>query len=208
MVKKLFNGNFAKSGFTLVEVVMIIAVNTVMLLVISTSIVNLYQSNSYIMAQSHEIDQARLGLQSWLSDTEEMTYANDGTFPIAVMEPHHFGFYSDVDNESSVEYVEYELSSTTLYKYTYKSSGYPPVYNLVTPVKTEILSQYVQNLDQATSTFSYFDTDGNLLATSTALLTDIRYIEARVIVNIDPLRSPGEFLLRSGTAPRNLKDNL
>lgn len=203
-----FIQNNKKHGFTLVEVIIIISINTVMLLVISTSIVNLYQSNNYIMAQSHEIDQARLGLQSWLNDTEEMTYADDGTFPIAVMEDNHFGFYSDVDDEPSVEYLEYELSSTTLYKNTYKSSGFPPIYDLVTPVKTETLSKYVQNFDQATSTFSYFDTNGNLLSTTTALLTDVRYIEARVIVNIDPLRSPGEFLLRSGTSPRNLKDNL
>ncbi len=190
------------------ETLMVVTITTMLMLVISTSVVNLYQANGYTMAQSYEIDQARRGLQSWLSDAREMTFADDGTFPIAVMQPHRIGFYSDVDKETSVEYIEYVLATTTLYRNVYKASGTPPVYNLVTPVLTETLSEFVQNLTQSTSTFLYFDTDGILLSGSSTLLTDVRYIEARVIVNIDPLREPGEFLLRSGATPRNLKDNL
>ncbi len=195
-------------GFTLVEVIVVISLYTILMLVISATVVNLYQSNSYTIAQSNEIDQARRGMTVWLGDAKEMTYADDGTFPIAVMDPHRFSFYSDVDNETSVEYVEYYVASTTLYKKTYKATGYPPVYNLVTPVKTEVLSEYVQNFTQNIDTFSYFNNAGTKLSTTTALLTDIRYAEIKVIVNIDPLRSPGEFMLRSGVAPRNLKDNL
>lgn len=198
----------AKSGMTLIETLMVVAITTMLLLVISTSVVNLYKANGYTIAQSYEIDQARRGLQSWLSDAREMTFADDGTFPIAIMQPHRIGFYSNIDKEPSVEYVEYVLATTTLYRYIYKSTSTPPVYNYTTPVLTETLSEFVQNYTQSTSTFLYFDTNGILLSGSSTLLTDIRYIEARVIVNIDPLREPGEFLLRSGATPRNLKDNL
>lgn len=195
-------------GFTLVETLVVAALFTILSLVIGLSIVNLYQSNSYTIAQSYEIDHARRGLQTWLADAREMVYADDGTFPIAVTEAQRFGFYSDIDKDLSTEYTLYELATTTLYKYTYEATGTPPVYNLITPTKVEILSEYVQNLIQATSTFAYFDTNGVALTATSSLLTDIRYIEMRVIVNIDPLRSPGEFLLRGGVAPRNLKDNL
>ncbi len=195
-------------GFTLIEVIVVISIYTILLLVINSSIVNLYQENSYTIAQSHEVDQARRGLQAWLGDVKEMTYADDGTFPVAIMSPHKLGFYSDVDEESSVEYVEYFVATTTLYKYTYKASGSPLVYNMVTPYKKEILSEYVQNLVQNVNTFTYFDTNGIELATSSALLTDVRYLKTKIIVNINPVLSPGEFLLQSGTAPRNLKDNL
>lgn len=194
-------------GFTLVETIMVIGIFVLLLGVITTSIVSLYQTNGYTIAQSYEIDNARRGLQAWLDDAREMAYADDGTFPVAIIEPHLFGFYSDVDNEPSIEYVEYELSTTTVYKKIYEAAGSPPVYNLVTPDRVEILSEYVQNLTQSTTTFLYFDNAGVQLDASD-LLTDVRYIETRVIVNIDPLRSPGEFLLRSGVAPRNLKDNL
>ena len=200
--------HLSQKGFTLVETVVVVGIYTVLLAVITNSIFSLYQSNDYTIAQSNEIDSARVGLQTWISDAREMTYADDGTFPIAVIEPHRVGFYSDVDSEPTIEYIEYELSTTTLYRSIYKAVGSPPVYNLVVPYRVDTVSEFVQNLTQATSTFLYLDTNGDLLTGTSTLLTDVRYLEARVIVNIDPLKSPGEFLLRSGVAPRNLKDNL
>lgn len=197
-----------KSGFTLVETIMVVSLYTIMLIVITASITDLYKTNGYTIAQSYEVDQARRGIQTLVDDAREMTYADDGTFPVAVMEAARIGFYSDVDNDPLVEYVEYVLSSTTINKRIYKPTGSPPVYNLVTPVQTNILSEYVQNNIQGVTTFSYFDSAGNQLTSTSSLLTDVRYIETKVIVNIDPHRSPGEFLLRSGVAPRNLKDNL
>jgi prepilin-type N-terminal cleavage/methylation domain-containing protein len=197
-----------KAGFTLIETIVVTSLFTLLSLVIGLSIVNLYQSNGYTIAQSYEVDNARRGLQTWLGDAREMIYADDGTFPIAVTEPHRLGFYSDIDKDFSTEYTLYQLATTTLYKYTYEATGTPPVYNLVTPSRVETLSEYVQNLIQATSTFKYFDTNGTQITASSSLLTDIRYVEMRMIVNIDPLRSPGEFLLQGGVAPRNLKDNL
>lgn len=200
--------NFTERGMTLIELVMVIGITTVLLLVISTSIVNLYQINDYNIAQSYEIDNARRGLQDWLGDVREMSYSDVGSFPLATVANNKIAFYSDVDSEPSIEYVEYELIGSNLYKRTYKASGSPLVYNFVTPVKTELLSEFVQNIVQILPTFLYYDTAGVLLSPSGALLTDIRYIEVRIIVNIDPVRSPGEFMLRSGVSPRNLKDNL
>lgn len=195
-------------GFTLIETVMVIGLFTMLGLVIMYSVFSLYESNGYTIAQSQEIDHARTGLQTFLADVREMVYADDGTFPVAVIEEHRFGFYSDIDRDFSTEYTEYTLATTTLYKYTYEATGSPPVYNLVTPSKVETLSEFVQNISEATSTFKYYDTNGVELTGPSVLLTDVRYIEARIIVNINPLKSPGEFLLRGGVAPRNLKDNL
>ncbi len=200
------------SGFTLVEMIFVVAMTVLLMAVIMNSVVNLYQTNSYTIAQSNEIDVARRGLQEWQRDAKEMTYSDDGTFPVAIMNTHEMAFYSDVDGDPAVEYVRFLLSTTTatttLYKYTHEPTGTPPVYNLVTPSRTETLSEYVQNLVQATSTFLYFDTNGAPLTSTSSLLTDVRYLETRIIVNIDPLRSPGEFMLRGGVSPRNLKDNL
>ncbi len=197
-----------QSGMTLVEMVMIIGIYTLIFSAVMASVVYLYQTNGYTIAQSYEIDNARRGLQSWITDVREMTYADNGTFPIAQMQTHRLGFFSDVDADPSVEYIEYVLATTTLYKYIYEASSTPPVYNFVTPNRSEILSEYVQNLNQNIPTFTYFDTDGLALTGTSTLLTDVRYVEARIIVNIDPFRSPGEFLIHSGVSPRNLKDNL
>lgn len=195
-------------GMTLIEMVVVIAVYTILVGVIFSSIQSLYQYNAYSLAQNNEIDSARRGLLTLTRDAREMTPAEDGTFPIAVKEPHRIGFYSDIDKDNSVEYVEYQLATTTtFYKRVYNPIGSPPVYNLSSPSEEYILSTYVQNIVQNTPTFLYYDTNGVLL-NGTSLLTDVRYIEAKIIVNIDPIRSPGEFMLQSGIAPRNLKDNL
>jgi type II secretory pathway component PulJ len=197
---------YTPKGMTLVEVVVVVGIFTLMSIAISTSIQSLYQQNAYSYAQANEVDNARRGINRFARDVREMTYSENGAFPVVTMQPHLLAFYSDIDKDNSVEYVEYQLSTTTIRKRVYNAAGNPPVYT-TTPNETIILSEYVQNLNQATSTFFYYDENGAVLSASSPL-TDVRYIEAQIIVNIDPLRSPGEFMLRVGVTPRNLKDNL
>lgn len=195
------------SGMTLIEVVVAIGIYTVLTLAITTSVTALYKYNAYTIEQANEIDNARRGMTQWNRDVKEMIDGEDGTYPISIIDEHRLGYYSDTDQDDNVEYVEYVLASTTLTKYTYNPSGSPATYDYTTPDTAQILSEYVQNINQATSTFFYFDNAGTALS-STSPLLDVRFIRAQVIVNIDPLRSPGEFMLRSSIAPRNLKDNL
>lgn len=197
----------AIGGMTLVEMLVVIGIYTLLLTVISTSIISIYQYNSFAIAQAEEIDNARRGITQWNRDVKEMTTAENGTYPVAVIDENRFSYYSDTDQDSLVEYVEYELDGTILTKYTYNPSGSPASYNLASPDSATILSRYVQNINQATSTFFYFDNSGVQLDASSSLI-DVRYIKMQLIVNIDPVLEPGEFMLRSSIAPRNLKDNL
>ena len=194
-------------GMTLIEVLLVVSIFTVLGAVIFTSIQSIYRYNATAFSQADEVSNARRGLTTLSRDLREMTYAEDGAFPVVITEPNRMAFYSDIDKDANVEYVEYELSSTTLYKRTHNPTGNPPVYDFATPDETIALSEFVQNDLNATSTFFYFDTNGTQLSTS-SLLTDVRYIQAQIIVNIDPIASPGEFMLRTSVAPRNLKDNL
>ena len=194
-------------GMTLVEAVVLVGIYTVLMLAITTTVTSLYNSNAYTLAQANEIDTARRGLVAWTQDAREMLPSAEGTWPIVIMEPHRMGFYSDVDRDNSIEYVIYQLATTTLYKYSYEPTGYPPTYSTTTPSATTIVSEYVQNLTQASTTFRYFDNAGVALGAGD-LLTDVRFVQIDIIVNIDPVKEPGEFMLRSSAAPRNLKDNL
>lgn len=193
-------------GMTLVEVVVVIAIYAILMISVTTTVSILYRSNAYAIAQAGEVDTARRGLTTWTKDAREMLPSAEGTWPVTIMEPNRIGFYSDVDQDNVIEYVIYSVATTTLYKYTYEPSA-TSSYSTSTPSRTFVISEYVQNLVQATSTFRYFDTNGVALSASD-LLTDARYIQVYLIVNIDPVRSPGEFVLRSSAAPRNLKDNL
>lgn len=196
-----------QGGMTLVEAVVLVGIYTVLMLAITTTVVSLYNSNAYTLAQASEIDTARRGLVAWTQDAREMLPSAEGTWPIVIMEPHRMGFYSDVDRDNAIEYVIYQLASTTLYKYSYEPTGSPPTYSTTTPSATIVISEYVQNLTQASTTFRYFDNAGVELGVGD-LLTDVRFVQIELVVNIDPVKEPGEFMLRSSAAPRNLKDNL
>jgi hypothetical protein len=192
---------------TLIEAVVLIGIYTILSLAISNGVTEFYRFNAYTLEQAEEIENARRGMTQWNRDAKELTSGEDGAYPIAVIEEHTFGYYSDTDLDNSVEYVEYRLASTTLRKFTYNATGTPSTYNMTTPDTEQILSLYVQNIAQGTSTFKYFDNAGNQLS-STSPVVDVRFIQAQFIINIDQYRSPGEFMLRSSIAPRNLKDNL
>lgn len=196
-----------QSGMTLVEMLVVIALTTILSGMIAASIHYLYKYNAYSLAQAVEVDSARRALSRMTNDLREMTSAEDGSFPLVEKQNHLVSFYSDIDYDDNVEYVEYEVVASTLYKRTYNPIGNPPVYNLASPDEEIILSEYVQNFLEATSTFRYYDVDGTQLGV-TDLLTDVRYIRAQVIVNVNPIQAPGEFVLRTSVAPRNLKDNL
>jgi type II secretory pathway component PulJ len=196
-----------QSGMTLMEAVILIGIYTILSLAISNGVTEFYRFNAYTLEQAEEIENARRGMTQWNRDAKELTSGENGAYPIAEIDEHTFGYYSDTDLDNSVEYVEYRLASTTLRKFTYNATGTPIGYNLTSPDTEQILSLYVQNIGQGISTFKYFDNAGNQLS-STSPVVDVRFIQAQFIINIDQNRSPGEFMLRSSIAPRNLKDNL
>ncbi len=195
------------NGMTLVELIVAISLFAILSLAVSGSIASFYKYNAYSISQSYQISNARRGVDALVRDIREMTYADDGAFPLSIMEDNKIGFFSDIDKDDSVEYVEYELATTTLEKRVYDATGTPPVYNIGIPDEIFILSEYVQNINQSTTTFEYYDGSG-LIATPSSTVTDIKYIKVKAIINIDPIRSPSAFMLRSSAAPRNLKDNL
>ena len=55
--------------------------------------------------------------------------------------------------------------------------------------------------------FAYYDEEGVAIAFP-GPVTEVRYVDVYLIVNIDPIRDPGEFMLRSSAMLRNLKETL
>lgn len=193
---------------TMVEMIIVTSIFSILMVALGNNISTVYKANSYNIAQSYEVSNARRGTQALSRDMREMTFADDGTFPLARMEDHIIGFYSDIDRDNSVEYVEYELATSTVFiKRIYNATGTPVVYDTSTADETHTLSEYVQNMNEGNPTFFYYDTNGNL-ATATSSVTDIRYISARLVVNIDPVRNPGQFQLHASAALRNVIDNI
>lgn len=195
------------AGMTLVEAVVLVGIYTVLMLAVMAAILEVYRTNGYAMTQASEVDSARIGLTEWNRNTKEMALSEDGGYPLRVFESDRIGYFSDIDQTPDVEYVEYVLVGTTLERHRFKAVGDPPVYDFSTPDSIDSISTHVQNTSQGVTTFEYYDNNGVALSGAAAVL-DVRYIKMQLVVNVDPARNPGEFLLQSSVAPRNIKDNL
>lgn len=204
----MYQRNRAQTGFSLVEIIVVVALFTIVMLGIFNGVTSFYHFNAYTMAQAYQVNFARQGTEQMVRDLREMTYADNGAFPLVIMEKNKVGFYSDIDRDNSVEYIEYSFSTTTtsLTKKIFNATGTPAVYRATsTPDTSVVLSEYVQNGIQNIPVFMYYDMNGALAATATPV-TNIRYVTVTVIVNIDPVRDPGQFMLTSSAALRNLKN--
>ncbi len=195
-------------GMTLIEMLIVVFLFSILMVALGNTVASLYSAHSHIISQTYQVNNARQGVQTFVRDAREMTFSDNGVFPLARMEEHLIGFYSDIDTDDSVEYVEYELiAETTLVKRIHNAVGTPATYNKSVPDEVHILSIYVQNILQDKPTFTYYDMNG-MVATPESLITDIRFVTIQIIVNIDPVRNPGEFMLRSSAALRNIIGNI
>ena len=196
-----------RRGMSLMEALIALSIFTIVSLALFNGIHSFYLFNAYTIAQSYQVAEARRGIENMTRDIREMTFADDGSFPLVSMGTSSIGFYSDIDRDDSVELVTYDLVNTTLYKNIFDAvPGTPPTYSTTTPNQTIIISEYVQNNNQVVDVFRYYDENGSI--PTNPFVTDIRYIDLQLIINIDPIRDPGEFMLRASAALRNVQENL
>jgi len=196
-----------KKGFTLTEAIVVIAVFSVVMIALSSSVRYFYRVNAYNIEQSLAVNSARKGIEYIVRDIREATYSDEGSFPIISVDSNTMYFYSDVDRDNNVERMRYFLEGVLLKKGITESSGDPLTYNDVDEV-VSIISEHVQNESQGTPIFRYYDNTGAEILDYGLNITSIAFVTVNLIVNINPISLPNEFTLRSSATIRNLKTNL
>ena len=196
-----------RGGFTLVETIVFISVFTLVMLVLVSSIIFFYRSNAYSVEQSFAVNNARKGVEYLVRDMREMTYSDEGAYPLVSGDANSITLYSDIDRDKNIEFVRYFLENGTLKKGVTKSSGDPLSYNSNAEV-VSVVSLNVRNLEQSKSIFHYYNDTGGEIFNVGINLTKVAFITVDLIVNINPNRLPNEFTLHSSAALRNLKTNL
>jgi prepilin-type N-terminal cleavage/methylation domain-containing protein len=189
-------------GLTLVEMLVTVAVFTVIIVVLSQSIIYFYKANRVAFEESYQIRSAERGMQILLRDLREATYGDDGAYPLAEMASSSVTFFSDVDRSVPIEKIRYSLSGKTLSRTVTLSAGEPPTYTGA--IATTSVSEYVRNFEDNISMFRYYDENGGEV-TNPADITDVVSVSISIVVDITPIHAPGEFTLRSGATMRNLR---
>jgi len=100
-----------KTGYTIVEMLVVIFVFTLIWEVVAQSIVMIYKTQGYAMEQSQAIDEARRGVDAMAKEIRQATNGDNGAYPIELAADKEFIFYSDIDKDGQVERVRYYLAT-------------------------------------------------------------------------------------------------
>ena len=179
-----------------------IAVFTFIVLAIMSSVLYFYRTNTYTVEQGSAVISAQRGVDKMVRVIREAAYASNGAYPIVSIAANEFKFYADLDNDPFIEQVRYYVQGTSLFEGVLDPTGDPPAYTGAET--TSILSDYIRNIEQATTTFSYFDKNGMAIS-NYSKIGDVRFVTVNVVVNVDVNKLPNQLILRSSAALRNLK---
>ena len=195
-----------KSGFTLVEIVVVIMLLGFAVSLFANFVVQGYRANLFGKEQDLAVQNGRKAAEQVTEEIREATQSDRGDYILDVVGDQNLSFYSNIDNDTDVEKVRYFLdgATSTFKKGVIEPSGDPIVYT-----GTELIvnvSQYINN--QAEAIFTYYDTDNNIIADPTTNKNDIRLIHISLKINVTPKIAPQDYYVEMDAQIRNLKDNL
>jgi prepilin-type N-terminal cleavage/methylation domain-containing protein len=198
------------NGFTLIEMLVVIAIFTLIMTIATKLIRDFYVTNAYAIEQSAAIENAREGVGTMVRDLREAVPSQGGAYPIENLGIDTIIFYSDIDRDEAVEKARYYVdASRRLIKDTYEAPNVPTDFYPLTPTATNIVAEHIMNGQPGfpAEIFQYFDENG-LEITDLNDVDEVRFVEVNLVVNVDPNRAPEEYVLRSSAYLRNLKPTL
>lgn len=200
-----------QKGFTLLEVMVTLAILLVAVSILLFSIVRVYDLNRYTLELADAVNFARKGIESMTKEIREASLADNGNYPILEAEDQRFTFYSDIDADTNVERVTYLLDNTNLLKVVTEPTATPPIEYPSSNTSTTTVAQYIRNGSEPI--FFYYngdypaDTVNNPLS-SPIPINEIRLVRLLLKININPEKAPQDTVLEIFIHLRNLKDNL
>jgi type II secretory pathway pseudopilin PulG len=202
--------NKFEQGMTLLEILVAIGIFILAIAAIYVFINQGFRFQNFSLDQTAAIQEARRGVETLVRQIRETQISGIGTYPIVEADAQELIFYSDIDKDTDVERVRYWLDGTDFKKGTIEPR-FGPIEYVESDEVVVTLSQYVQN--GADPVFYYYnrdwpaDTVNNPLSVP-AVVTDVRLVQVRLIINVNPAQAPSDFTLESNVQIRNLKDNL
>ncbi|MDB5237589.1 MAG: hypothetical protein JWL88_691 [Parcubacteria group bacterium] len=203
-IRSSSNSPARRLGFTLIEMLVVISITAAVGLAVTTMIQYFYQKNAYLLEQTDALDNARRTMLDAVRTLREASYGDDGSYPIASAGTSTITFFSDVNNDGSVEKVRYYLSNSTLYRGVTTSTGLPPVYT-GQPEAINTVAAYVRNAS-STPLFTYYDNSGAALSATSTNVAQVSSVTISAWIDLNPNRAPNVFNLSETATLRNLRN--
>lgn len=188
-------------GYTLIEMLMVIAIATTTFVAVVSAIIYFYRANAVVFNQALAVESARSGLSAASKDIRGAQYGDDGSYPVASIATSSFAFYDDTDGNGSAERVSYALSGTNLIRGVIYATGTPATYP-ISGQATSTVASSVRNGPENVPVFHFYtasSTEITVFSTTTA----VAYVTITLVVDVDPNNRPADYTLRTTAALRN-----
>lgn len=190
-------------GYTLIEMLVIVAIIAIVMPALMNVIVSLYSSRNDTFARAAALIEATHGVNAIVRDVRASVYSESGALPIVSFSSDSLTLYADTDFDGRVERVRYFLDGTVVRRGIIEptsSATYPSADEIV-----DELAKGVVNADRGVALFHYYDADGNELTQPSEQLS-IRRISAELVTVSSLARQQRDVSVRTSASIRNLKD--
>lgn len=192
-----------KSGFTLIETLVVVGIFSFIIIGMSTMFATLYKQQHADVVRLESLQIAGRAIETMSSEVRKINRAEDGSSPIVSAEESYLVFYSDIDNDGLTEKIQYFLAGTNIQK-TVTEPGAGLDYSgagVVTIIARNIINDTVP-------LFAYYDED--YLTSLTPLtypanVTEIKLIGINLYINPDSNYLSNPLFVTTKIHPRNIK---
>ncbi|MFZ2621146.1 MAG: prepilin-type N-terminal cleavage/methylation domain-containing protein [Minisyncoccia bacterium] len=203
------NKNIFKKGFSLVEIIISVSILSLIIVTVSTFQKDVFSLNTNLQSNLNIQLDARHLIKTIVAELRKTTSSAVGAYPIELASSTGITFYSDVNNNGSIDKIRYYLSGQTIKRGVISPTGSPAVYNSGSEVTTTLINYVIAS--STVPIFQYYTS--SYTGTSSPLsipvdISSVRLVKITVILDTDPNRSPVPITVTSQVNLRNLKDNL
>ncbi|MBP9760546.1 MAG: prepilin-type N-terminal cleavage/methylation domain-containing protein [Candidatus Pacebacteria bacterium] len=191
-------------GYTLVEMMLVLAITGIIMPALYLGIHSLYDTHGLAFARSLALVEASNALEDIVRDVRAMVYGADGSVPLVAVGTSTVTFYADTDFDGQVERVRYFLDGTVLRKGVMEpdaSSQYVTGSETITSI-----AEGVTNGATNTNIFTYYNATGTVMAANSGNVLTMRRVSATINTETMYRGKTGTATLSSSASMRNLKN--
>ena len=200
--------NKNNKGFTILEVVIVMAVLAIVIFAMSTFQVDVFKNTKSLQESLSATQELRIVLKKIINEIRPAEPSATGAYIIALAQKDFITFFSDIDDDGLVEETRYFLDGSDLKKGVITPSGSPLSYNPLDEIINIVLQDVVNPNDEI---FNFYDKNYPEITSDPLVepinINEVRLVEITLTVNHDPNRSPDPLTNTSQVSIRNLKDN-
>ncbi len=203
-----------KKGFSLIELMVMLFAMVLISSAATTTMIKTYRNSRYTIQYTRAVQDAQQSIAIMVSDLREAKFSDNGSYPLDDMGANSVVFYTDLDQDSSVERVRYSIEDQILYRYVTDSkvedddNGDPTVMYDDDDEVGEILTMFLRNtdVDILENLFRYFDIHGDEIAEAdyNVKTNEVVMMRVKAIVNVDPETAPRDEVIETTVTLRNL----